>query len=244
MSKGKKSGLRILLTFLVFIPIAAFAHYFLFPEETKSILIDFSHFKKEGRIYFNPATKESDIKNVEYLIDSAAARVGLFWSGRKSNPKFIYCDQKGDYLNYSVNGRSPAVTYCKLGTYIVLSKDGVDIDIIAHELSHAELYSRVGFYNWNYGIPDWFKHGLAMQNDYRSYYSTDTLRVRTDNFKNMPDITQFKTGKQFYSGSVYQVMLRYMAARYVVGQWYSTEKLNKLIEDLNAGKSFDDAFKK
>jgi hypothetical protein len=80
-----------------------------------------------------------------------------------------------------------------------------------------------------------------MQNDYRSWYSLDTLSARTDHFKNMPDITLFKTGAQFYSGSTDQIMLRYMVAKQVVGRWYSKEKLSRLISDLNSGKSFDEA---
>ncbi len=77
----------------------------------------------------------------------------------------------------------------------------------------------------------------------RSYYSKDTLKAKTDNFKNMPDITKFKSGAQFYGGTVDQVMLRYMVAKYEVGRWYSPEKLSQLIKDLNSGKSFDESFK-
>ena len=57
-----------------------------------------------------------------------------------------------------------------------------------------------------------------------------------------PDITQLKTGAQFYSGTIDQIMLRYMVAKYEVGRWYSREKLNQLIKDLISGKSFDEAF--
>jgi hypothetical protein len=60
----------------------------------------------------------------------------------------------------------------------------------------------------------------------------------------MPDITRFKTGAQFYSGTIEQILLRYMVAKYEVGRWYSREKLNQLIKDLNSGKSFDESFKK
>jgi hypothetical protein len=239
-----KRMLRTLVIFLALLPITAFAHFILFPYETKSMLIDFSSFKKEGRLYFNQETKKSCIDNTASLIDSASARVSRFWNGKLADPKFIYCERDADFRNYCANPGSPAVTYCKMGTYIVLNKEGADLDIIAHEISHAELYTRVGFYTWTFVIPDWFKHGLAMQNDYRCYYSTDTLIARTDHLKNMPDITRFKTGAQFYIGTTEQIMLRYMTAKYVVGQWYSREKLNMLIDGLNSGKSFDEVFHK
>ncbi len=236
--------LRILLIFFALIPITAFANFVFFPQETKSILIDFSGFKKEGRIYFNSETDDADVRLIQSLIDSASTRVRLFWGGRSADPKFIYCDQAADFKNYSANPEAPAVTYCKLGSYIVLSKEGTDLDIIAHEISHAELYARIGFYRWNFVIPDWFKHGLAMQSDYRNYYSSDTLSARTSHFKSMPAITKFKTGAQFYNGTRDEIMLRYMVAKYVVGRWYSREKLLQLVKDLNSGKTFEESFKK
>jgi hypothetical protein len=238
----KRRFFKILLIFLAFIPVTAFAHFIFFPQETRSILIDFSSFSRDGRLYFNRDTKRSRIDSLESLIRSAFNRTSEFWGGRKADPKFIYGEKEGDFKNYSVSPDAPAVTYCKWGTYIVLSEQGVNLDIIAHELSHAELFARIGFYQWTYGIPDWFKHGLAMQNDYRNYYSTDTLKVRTDNLKKMPDIKQFKTSAQFYNGTIDQVMLRYMVAKYEVGCWYSRDKLNQLIKDLNSGKSFDESF--
>lgn len=243
MQKGKKRLFRILVMIIMLVPLASFAHFVIFPQETRTLLIGFSDFKKEGNLYFNPVSSRNSIDSVESLIESATKRVIRFWGDKKASPVFIYCEQDADFKKYSVNTGAPAVTYCKMGEHIVLGKEGIDLDIIAHEISHAELYARVGFYVWTFKLPDWFKHGLAMQNDYRIYYSLDTLKVRTNNFKTMPDITNFKTGAQFYSGSINQIMLRYMTAKYVIGMWYTPEKLQKLIRDLQAGKSFDESYK-
>ena len=118
----------------------------------------------------------------------------------------------------------------------------MDLDIISHELSHAEFYKRIGFYNWTFKIPRWFDEGLAMQNDYRNYYSEDTLKQRTDNFKNLPDVKKLKTGRQFDEGGIDQIMLNYMAAKHEVKNWYTKAKLDKLIKDINSGKTFEEAF--
>jgi hypothetical protein len=244
MKYYKKRFLRLSLIFTSLVPLTCFAHFVIFPQETRTILIDFSDFKKDGSLYFNPATTKNEVDNIESLITKANERITLFWRTAKSSPVFVYCDQAADFKKYSVNPEAPAVTYCKLGEHIVLSKDGIDLDIIVHEISHAELYARVGFYIWTFKLPDWFKHGLAMQNDYRNYYSTDSLKVRTNNLKTMPDITHFKTGAQFYNGTMNEIMVRYMTAKYFIGKWYTKEKLDRLIQDLNAGKSFDESFKR
>ena len=51
MTKFKKIILRSFLVFLILIPIAAVAHFIIFPQESRCILIDYSGFKKEGRLY-------------------------------------------------------------------------------------------------------------------------------------------------------------------------------------------------
>ena len=84
-----------------------------------------------------------------------------------------------------------------------------------------------------------------MQNDNRDYYSEDTLKARSNNYKNLPDIKKLKSGKQFNEeGTHEQIMLNFMTARLEVKNWYTKEKLDKLIKDINAGKSFDEAFGK
>jgi len=244
MIKLKKILKRFLLVLLIVVPVSAIAHFFLFPQQTRSILIGFSDFKKDGRLYFNSNTPKNKIDSVRSLIELASQRVAAFWGQKTSDPAFIYCDSESDFTKYGSPFSVPALTHIKLGAHIVISNQGVDLDIIAHEISHAEFYERIGFYNWTFKIPTWFDEGLAMQNDYRDYYSEDTLKVRSDNYKNMPDVKKLRSGKLFNeTGTHDQVMLNYMAAKHEVKLWYSKEKLDKLIKDINAGKSFDEAFK-
>lgn len=242
MTKIKRIFLRAGLVFIILIPVAAFAHYLIFPQETRVILIDFSNFKKEGKLYFNAETPQGKIDSINQLLRIASERVAAFWGEKKANPKFIYCNRQEDFKRYSISATVPAVTYCKMGSYIVLSNDGVDIDIIAHETSHAELYKRIGFFNKLTQLPLWFDEGLAMQNDYRNYYSEDTLKARSDNFTQMPNVKLFTSAAQFYAGTREQVMLNYMAAKHEVKNWYTKDKLEKLVADLNAGRSFNEAY--
>lgn len=242
MTKLRKIMIRACLIIIILIPIAAFAHFIIFPQETRSILIDYSNFKKDGRIYCDAATPQKKIDSLKMLINQAAARMENFWGQKTSNPKFIYCDNEGDFIKYCVNPAAPAVTYLKLGAVIVLGADAVDVDIIAHEFSHAELYERIGFYTFNHTIPSWFKHGLAMQNDDRAYYSEDTLKATSDNFKNLPDIKSFTSDQQFYAGSRQEIMLHYMAAKHEVRLWYTKEKLARFCRDIQSGKTFKEAF--
>jgi hypothetical protein len=242
MTKLKKVIRRIVLVFLIVIPVSAFAHFLIFPQQTRSILIDYSGFKKEGRLYFSSKTPQHKIDTVKRLIELASNRVAEFWGQKTGNPKFIYCETEEDFKKYGSPFLVPALTHIKLGSYIVISNEGIDLDIIAHEISHAEFYARIGFYNWTFKIPTWFDEGLAMQNDHRNYYSEDTLKVKSNNYKNLPDVKKLTSGKQFNEvGSHEQIMLNYMTAKHEVSTWYTKEKLDKLIKDINSGKSFEKA---
>lgn len=243
MAKFKKVLLRCLLIFIILIPVAAFAHFIIFPQETRTILIGFSDFKKDGCLYYNVNTPIKKVDTLKSLITAASIRVADFWGAQKANPKFIYCDTDDDFKKYGNDRKDPATTQYKMGPYVIISNEGLDLDIIAHELSHAELYARTGFFKVMFKIPRWFDEGLAMQNDYRNYYSEDTLKVRSDNFRNLPDVTKFNSGGAFYEGSPAQVKLNYLMAKHVVKNWYSKEKLAVLIARLNSGKTFVEALK-
>jgi hypothetical protein len=243
MPKLKKIIFRCLLIFVIIIPVAAFAHFVIFPQETRCILIDCSDFKKQGRLYFNKNTAMHRMDTLQILIAAASLRVKDFWGEKKADPKFIFCDSDADFKKYGNINDVPAVTQYKLGPYIVIGNEGADLDIIAHELSHAELCERLGFFKMMFTIPRWFDEGLAMQNDYRDYYSDDTLKAKSDNFKNLPDLQKFNSGSGFYEGTREQVMLNYMAAKHAVKNWYTRQKLNQLIGDIKAGKSFTEAYR-
>lgn len=169
--------------------------------------------------------------------------MAAFWGRKTGDPKYIYCKNGEDFKKFGSPYPVPALTHIKLGSCIVISDQGVDVDIVAHEISHAELYERIGFYAWSVKIPRWFDEGLAMQNDARNYYSEDTLKSKSNNFQNLPDVKKLTTGKQFNEeGSVEQIMLNYMTSKHEVKNWYTKEKLDKFIKDINSGKTFEEAF--
>lgn len=237
----KKLFFRVLVILIVFIPLAAFAHSLIFPHETRAIFIDFSNFKRNGRIYYHPDTPQEKIDSLHTLIELGAERIVALYGQKTSYPKFIYCDREEDFLKYSMSSTVPALAHLKLGSYIILGKDGIDINIIAHELSHAELYERLGFFK-RLAVPAWFDEGLAMQVDRRSYYSEKNLRIKTRDFQELPEVKNMNDLRTFQSGTREDIMLHYMAAKYEVGKWYSQEKLIQLINHIKLGNTFYEAF--
>ena len=242
MTKFKKIAIRIFIILLILTPVAAIAHYVIFPQETRCILVGFSGLKKQNNIYFDKNIPQQKIDSIQSLIEKATDRIKELWGEKKCTPTFIYCNTEELFKKYGADNNAPAVTHFKLGAYIVLQKHAIDLDIIAHEMCHAELGERTGFYAITFKIPVWFNEGLAMQNDNRPYFSEDSLKTKTNGLQNMPVIKNAKTAVQFYGVTQEEVDINFMAAKHEVKNWYTKMKLDQLVKDMHSGKSFDEAY--
>ncbi|MFT3702773.1 MAG: hypothetical protein QM802_10400 [Agriterribacter sp.] len=235
----RRLAVIVVLVILVFCGL----HFLLFPQQTRSILINFFPLKKDKLLYHRENISSPKVDSLQALIAQAKSKMLHFWPEDHSRPTIIYCDTDEDFETFGAGGAVPAITYLKLDGYIIVSLNGVDTNILAHEMMHVALYNRIGFITYNVKIPTWFDEGLAMQADDRAYYSEDTLKAKTNDFKKMPDITKYATGKSFQSGSPEEIMLHYLLAKHVVHLWYTPEKLETFIHDLQSGKSFESSFR-
>ena len=237
----KKLVLKCSLLLVGLLLIVGMVHAFAFPQLTRCVLIDFYDFEKEGALYYRKETPPDQLMKLKHYISIAESRVDSFWRERTSYPKYIYCHSEEDYLKFGVPFLSPAAANMRIHTYVIVHSSGVDSNILSHELSHTELFHRLGTFN-RLKIPTWFDEGLAMQVDHRDYYSIDTLAQKSNHFRQLPDVKSMKTYSDFGKGSRAEIMLNYMTSKYVVQRWYSNEKLMTLIEQVNNGSSFEEAF--
>jgi hypothetical protein len=239
----KKLLKRSCIIILLLLPVMAFAHFLVFPQETRCILISFSSFEKKGNIYFNSNVPTNKIESLITLKNIAEKKAIRFWDNNALiNYKMIYCNNEKEYNKYGQGNGTPACAYCKMGSYVVVSMGGLDSSIIAHELSHCILYNNIGFCKVNFKIPSWFNEGLAMQVDDRDYYSIDSLMVKKATGIKLPDVKAFKSNAEFLSGSHAEVMLNYANAKYTVSEWLKTHALKKFIEAMKSGVEFKNAY--
>ena len=238
---NRKTAGRIVLAFLLPLPALAFAHFIVFPQETRCILICLSDFKRHGNLYFK---NNADPNKLARLLKAKAfveKKDRVFWQGNiKMNYKLIYCSTEQDFARYGPSG-APAATYMKLGASVVIKDESIDQNIISHELSHAILYKNIGWYKRTFIIPTWFDEGLAMQVDDRTYYSVDTLLVKRPAQK-LQDITIFKKASDFFSGDNETIILHYATAKYVVHEWLKTHYLKNFIDAIRRGENFNKAY--
>jgi hypothetical protein len=121
-------------------------------------------------LYVEPGQPTARERQIVKVIDEAERRVAAFYAGRRSAPDVLVCLTAACYERIG-GGRERGIAV--LNRAVMLSPDGIDPVIAAHELSHVELHTRLG--SGARAIPQWFDEGLAV------VVSDDTryLRPRT-----------------------------------------------------------------
>ena len=204
--------------------------------------------KVSDHIYANK-NYSGNIKEAIQLMEEALERDRAFFGELQCTETtktiVIICDD--DKLLSKLGGDHDTKTsFDPKKNYISVSDEYLNIDIIAHELTHAELHTRLNM-NALKRIPTWFDEGLATQNDYREQYGLEAWIEQTDNGKNALPLEDMDTGSEFYAGTVEDRRFRYLNAKHEVGIWMDTHQqkgLLELFDKLNNGEDFDIAYSK
>ena len=121
--------------------------------------------------------------------------------------------------------------------YICISDGYLELDILAHEITHAELHTRLSA-KAQKRIPTWFDEGIALQNDYREKYSEAQWITQTDN-------GNMDTPSEFYAGEAEDRRFRYLNAKHELDVWmisHGQQGLLELLDRLNGGADFNTAY--
>ena len=202
--------------------------------------------KVSDHIYANK-NYSGNIKEAIQLTEEALERDRAFFGELQCTETtktiVIICDD--DKLLSKLGGDHDTKTsFDPKKNYISVSDEYLNIDIIAHELTHAELHTRLNM-NALKRIPTWFDEGLATQNDYREQYGLEAWIEQTDNGKNALPLEDMDSGSEFYAGTVEDRRFRYLNAKHEVGIWMDTHQqkgLLELLDKLNNGEEFDTAY--
>lgn len=176
------------------------------------------------------------------IINEAKDRVSDFWGNTESLPRIIISDNKKTIAKMGGDHDTATAVLFQAFSYISISKEYLNVDIVAHELTHGELHARL--YNGKMPqtlIPIWFDEGVATQNDFRQQYSEETWIESTDNGSNVIELDEMDTASEFYAGDTENRRFRYLISRHEVKSWIEKngmENLIELIDRINAGEDF------
>ncbi|MBO6004601.1 MAG: hypothetical protein J6Q00_03400 [Verrucomicrobia bacterium] len=180
------------------------------------------------------------------LIDEAKARDASFFGSLTclDHTVIILCDDEKLLTKLGGDHDTQTVLFPVKKSYISISPEYLNVDVLAHELTHAELKERLSIKALR-KIPTWFDEGIALQNDCREQYGPAVWAEQTDNGKHIVAHEDMDTAAEFYSGTKEDRRFRYVNAKHEVAEWLEKHGLQgfmNLIDKLNGGEDFSTAY--
>ena len=247
-AKKKESILSVIISLILLI-VAAVVWFFEFnPTGYRMSVSHRASFEKISDNVFVNRNYAGSRDEITHLIDEAKSRVKDFYGSLTCPDRtvIIICDDEkllaklgGDHDTHHLSTLFPVKR-----SYVSVSTEYLTVDVLAHELTHAELYERLSGKAFR-RVPTWFNEGIALQNDYREQYGPEAWAEQTDNGKNIVAHEDMDTAAEFYSGTKEDRRFRYLNAKHDVAEWlvnHGLQGLQALINSLNGGEDFSAAY--
>jgi hypothetical protein len=194
--------------------------------------------------------------DIPAIINEARNRVAEFFGEElQSDPVFIISDNSKIYKRTGERIIYRFVLH-DVFSYIAVSYRHLNVDILAHEITHAELYYRVmngkSFrFSFDKYIPIWFDEGLASINDHRSMMNEEALNRKIEMGTEIIDVTTLTkadfqgthVNDSFFNTLIIQEY--YLFSRHKVLGWINEngiDALLRLIDEVRDGKDFYDLY--
>jgi uncharacterized protein YceK len=190
-------------------------------------------------VYADDQMSASQRQELLKILDLAKNRVSAFFDGIEGSSKVFACSTEKCFVS---NGGVTAKGKAYGDSMVLLSPRGLDVVMVAHELSHIELHKRIGvFRSWR-EIPHWFDEGLAVLVSEDPRYTEGAWLQATDNGRNAPELSAIGKAIPLGNGNW---QLSYGTSRRAVGEWYlhaGRAGLAHLIMEVKSGKEFYSVF--
>ena len=184
-------------------------------------------------VYVSPLFKDNENEQLLSLVREGKSRVDNTFGNTISTPKIIIAATNDEASEFGSNAYGRA-HLTPLSQCLVFGPNGHNIDVIAHEYTHAEVHYRVGWFEHYLNIHIWFNEGVALLVDYRKPYLIANIELSET------EVQAVKAkGLNFFDGK--NVIKNYQAARIAIDSLDKSSLYNGL-EKIKEGKSFKEVF--
>lgn len=203
---------------------------------------------KLAGVYTAPGLSVEQLAALSVAIDSARGRVAWMFGDVQAYPLIIAGHTQETMNRFGGALGGPGMNHrMPWGAYIVLGPEGLNTDVIAHELVHAELMARLGWWKRESQIPAWFDEGLALIPDYRYRYSGPIWAMLTVGGRFAPSLQELANMKQFMQISQRSPYLSYYTSMVEVKRWLRIvgwEGMHQLLAAVRQGEDFHRAYRR
>lgn len=254
----KKRTLNVARYLVAGLAVTLLSAFYLYPQVFYCETVRLSDFNKiQNNVYASPDIKPGSFKLISKIVGSSVSRVDSFYNSVRSRPLVIICSDKSQYQKYcnSTDGAG-----CSLGTpwgssFVVVSDQGLNVDVISHEMSHVELLAQLGWWKTLSQIPQWFNEGLALMLDKRFVSDPNPLK-RYLRYRNewlyysakegqKLELKSIQSFKGFFAGDERHVMLAYMTSGMEVSYWLALsgdKGFHDFLAIMRNGTPFEEAY--
>lgn len=235
----------------VFVPVIVLvlSFFWLFPQIPGLLWAEQHGYARYGKGLFSDSTiAPGQLFRLNRSVARAETKIKDFWGSHEGKGIIIFCQKESEFAGLCGSGKGAG---CSIGTpwksWIVLNADGLNEDVIAHEMCHIELMTRLGWWNVKTGIPTWLDEGLALQVDDRFVGEKDSIQRYIDykaelemysngNQWEIP-LTELETNKQFF-GDEYRTRLAYLTAATEVSKILTKTSKKEFLQTLERDRTF------
>lgn len=173
----------------------------------------------------------------------ARGRIAATYGAPVARPRTIIAADDREAARLGLADGVPGTAFISpLRTEVVLNLAHFSIDVTAHELVHAEVAHRLGFWTRTVELPVWFDEGVALQLDLRAPYAIDCGAVGEQRVRAVRTLT---TVRRFWHGDTGQIVQNYQAAKCAAAEVlerHPPRTLYASLARLTGGAHFGDVF--
>ena len=103
------------------------------------------------------------------LVAEARRRVADVFGAPQAKPTIVFWNDESLFGRLRLNNHA-STQMIGVRACVFVGPKGRSVDVVAHELVHAEVFNRLGPWARMTQVPTWFDEGLAMQVDFRKKY--------------------------------------------------------------------------
>ena len=121
---------------------------------------DFELDKIHRYVYVDKSMTSDERQRLLNIYQKSTQRIEDFFGERRASSYLIAGNTSFAIQRYGNHAAQTGITHLSfLESYSIVDSAGLNIDVISHELCHAELRERVGWYRREFKIPTWFDEG-------------------------------------------------------------------------------------
>ena len=195
-------------------------------------------------VYAPSSLSAADRQRALADLAAARARIAALYGAPNARPVTILAADDREAARFGLADGVPGTAFVTAaGTHVVLNLAHFSVDVTAHELTHAELAERLGFWTRMTRLPVWLDEGLALQLDWRPTYQVDCAAVGPERIH---AVQAYDSVRKFWSGDVNAIVAHYQAARCAAAEvlaHYPARDLYAGLTRVRRGESVDDVFR-